>query len=91
MRVMWLVMCSTLGAGIRLSKRGSGSPLRSGANLGWELQEEGGGNHYVIWQPKGSQISLSPAMRSTYKDTQGLCSHGRQGRYPFETGPGKGP
>lgn len=48
----------------------------SGGKQVGTFQEEGSGDsHYVSWQPKGAQVSLSPAMCSTYKAVQGQGAH----------------
>lgn len=71
MRVVWLFMCGTMGAGIRqVSKRGQEVFYVWGQTWVGRFQgESGSDSYYVSWQPKRTQVSLSPALCSTYKAT----------------------
>lgn len=68
MRVVWLVMCGWELESVRLSKGGQEVLFVWGQTWVGSFQgESGGDSYYVSWQPKRTQVSLSPAVCSTYK------------------------
>lgn len=72
MRVVWLVVCGWELESVRLSKGGQEVLCVWGQTWVRSFQgESSGDSYYVSWQPKRTQVSLSPAMCSTYKATGG--------------------